>query len=221
MDEKNNLFKNSVYLIASLAGAGLIIYGAIFYTKNSNLNQQTAQILPSADNNQITPADFQEPILGDPNAPVTIIEYGSYLCGHCINFMQKTFPQLEEEYIKTNKVKYIYRSYPPLELGMALACASEQDKFWEYNHEAYYNKITKEDDLKTFAANLNLDTAQFNTCLDSEKYRSVAENWYKQGQDAGVTGTPTFFINGQKVVGDLPYEEIKATIEKALNNTNK
>jgi len=214
MDQPTNYFKSITYILAALAGAGLIIYGAFFYTKPKSANQQ-AKILP--ENNSSIETSFQEPFLGESNAPVTMIEYGSYLCGHCIDFSLNTFPKIEKEYIKTGKIKFIYRSFQPIELSMALMCANEQNKFWEYHNRAISSSIAKEDDLKLFASAIGLDTTKFNECLDSQKYQPTAEKIIKEGQDAGVEGTPTFFINGQKLVGALPYEDFQKAIDKELN----
>lgn len=216
----NNSTKNLVYVLAALIGAGLIIYGAFYYTGMEKTLKQEAQILPLANGDSSANAEpdqvFKEAILGNENAPVIMIEYASYLCGHCVTFYQNTLPKIEENYIKTGKVKLIYRPFPPLEIGMALACAQEQNKFWEYNHEAYNSQIGSPDDLKAIASKIGADADKFNKCFDSEEYKSVAENWYKEAQDANVEGTPTFFINDKKIVGDLPYEDFQKAIDEAL-----
>jgi protein-disulfide isomerase len=209
--DRTNLTKKIIYTLAALLGAGLIIYGAVYYTGKT--------IIPSGGNTSPEDAkaiqDFKEAVLGNEKAPVTMIEYASYLCGHCVTFYQNTFPKIEEDYIKTGKVKMIYRPSPPLEIGMALACAQEQNKFWEYNHEAYESQIGSSDDLKKIAKEIGVDATKFDKCLDSEKYKAVAEQWYKEAQDAHVEGTPTFFINDKKLVGDLPYEDFQKAIEEA------
>jgi len=218
MEQQNTIVKNVLYIIAALAGAGLIIYGAFFYTK-PNVNSQQASIIPKI--NEQTPnnaeINFVDPVLGEEKAPVTIIEYGSYLCGHCIAFGRDTFPKIDENYIKTGKVKFIYRSYPPYELGMALMCANEQNKFWEYHEYAIQNDINKVEDLKSFATSAGLDGSVFDQCFDSGKYQSAAEKIITDGQNAGVSGTPTFFINSQKIVGARAYEDFAKAIDSELN----
>lgn len=211
----NPVLKSIFYIIAALAGAGLIIYGAFFYTKPSAENQK-AQILQSV-NSQNQEQEYNEPILGDENAPITMIEYGSYLCSHCIDFSKNIFPLIYENYIKTGKVKFIYRSFPPYELSIALMCANEQNKFWEYHDQAIRGEISSIDDLKSFANSIGLNQESFDQCLDSQKYLSNAEKIITQGQELGVDGTPTFFINEEKIVGALPYEQFEAAINAALN----
>jgi protein-disulfide isomerase len=221
MEQSNGMLKNAVYVLAAVAGAGLIIYGAFFYTKKPGASPQPAQVLPSPDESlpevaQPVPIDFDEPYLGQKDAPITMIEYGSYLCGHCITFGKETFPKINENYIKTGKVKFIYRSYPPLELGISALCANEQDKFWEYHEYSVNNQIKAEEDLKTFAQAVGLNAEQFNKCLDEKKYNNQAQAWYDAGQSDGVQGTPTFLINGKKLVGGLPYEEFQKELDQAL-----
>lgn len=159
-----------------------------------------------------------ELVMGDPNAPITIIEYSTHLCGHCVRFHQETLPLIIEKYIKTGQVKLIHKVFPPLELGQAVLCAYEQEKYLDYNAYLFEHALELKgvDDLKIFAANLGLETEQFNQCLDSKKYEAIAQKWYDEGQQAGVTGTPTFFINDQKIVGNLPYEEFERVIEQEL-----
>lgn len=160
-----------------------------------------------------------DPVIGDPEAPVTMIEYSTHLCGHCVRFHQETLPLIIEKYIKTGQVKLIPRTFPPLELGQSVLCAHEQGKFLEYNDYVFEHagELQSADGLKTFAANLGLETEQFNQCFDSKKYEERVQEWYQQGQEAGVTGTPTFFINDQKIVGNLPVEEFERVIEEELN----
>lgn len=213
MEQTNNTFRNLIFVVAVVAGAGLIIYGAVFYTKAPQ-KEQKAQI--AAGLSQQESAIAEESVLGNPNAPVTIIEYASHLCGHCLVFGKNTFPKIKEGYIETGKVKFIYRSFPPLEIGMALACAQEQNKFWEYNHYLLDQRITAPEDLAKFAGEIGLNREEFNKCLESLKYQSVAAGWYQQGQNDGVEGTPTFFINGTKLVGNQPYEEFVRIIEEEL-----
>ncbi|KKR03435.1 MAG: DSBA oxidoreductase [Parcubacteria group bacterium GW2011_GWF2_39_13b] len=215
---QNTIGKTIMYVLAALAGAGLIIYGAFFYTKPRAESQQASIIAKTGEQAQnAIKADFVDPVLGNTNAPITIIEYGSYLCGHCNTFSQEIFPIIYENYIKTGKVKFIYRSFPPYELGMALMCANEENKFWEYHDYAIQNQITEVDDLKTFAIGAGLNGPAFNECFDSGKYQETSEAIIVDGQNAGVSGTPTFFINNQKVVGALPYEDFAKAIDAELN----
>ena len=126
-------------------------------------------------------------------------------------------PEIIKNYVITGKVKLILRPFPPYELGQAVLCAKDQGKFLEYHNYLFENsdKIKSVDDLKSFAKNVGLNESEFNQCLDSGKYKSRAEEWYKQGmsdmEKAGIAqdkrGTPAFFINGEPIIGAMPYED--------------
>lgn len=166
-------------------------------------------------------------IIGNENAPVTVVEYYSYFCGYCGLFHRETYPKILEDYISNGKVKYVFRSFPPFELGMAILCANDQNKFSEY-HDALFEKaqnIQQVDDLKTLAKDTGLDEGSFNECFDSQKYLAKTQEWYGQGskdfENAGVPedqrGTPAFFVNGELVVGAQPYDAFAKIIERKLS----
>jgi len=187
-------------------------------SENSTNNENTANV-----DTKVTADDLQ---IGRADAPVTIVEYFSYLCTYCKAFEQETMPKIAENYITTGKARLILRPFPPLETGEAVLCANEQGKFLEYHNHMFANndKLKGLDDLKTFAKNIGLDTEKFNLCLDSAKYKSKSENWYNQGNadfiKANVPtdqrGTPAFYINGQAVIGAQPYENFVTIIDEKL-----
>lgn len=164
--------------------------------------------------------------IGKSDAPVTIIEYYSYLCGYCKLFETDVKPDIVKNYVATGKVKLILRPFPPYELSQSVLCANDQGKFLEYHNYLFENsdKIKSVDDLKSFAKNVGLNESEFNQCLDSGKYKSRTEEWYKQGMDdmekAGIAqdkrGTPAFFINGEPIIGAMPYEDFVKVIESKL-----
>ncbi|PIR79879.1 MAG: hypothetical protein COU25_03050 [Candidatus Levybacteria bacterium CG10_big_fil_rev_8_21_14_0_10_35_13] len=167
------------------------------------------------------------PVLGNKDAKVTIIEFADFQCPFCKRLFDETISQLKKEYVDTGKVKLYYRHFAFLGeesnwAAEASECANEQGKFWGFHDYLYTNQggenvgAFSKDNLKTFAANLGLNTSQFNTCLDSGKYSQKVLDDVTAGQTAGVTGTPTLFINGTMLVGAEPYSNIKAQIEKAL-----
>ncbi|HUT96263.1 MAG TPA: thioredoxin domain-containing protein [Candidatus Paceibacterota bacterium] len=164
--------------------------------------------------------------IGRDDAPVTIIEYYSYLCGYCKQFEDSVKPKIVENYITTGKVKLILRSFPPYELSQAILCANDQEKFLEYHNYLFANndKIESIDNLKSFAKAVGLNESEFSQCLDSGKYKSKAEEWYAQGSDDFIKanipkdrqGTPAFFINGEPAIGSMPYEDFAKIIESKL-----
>ena len=166
-----------------------------------------------------------DPFLGDPNAPVTIVSFEDFQCPFCKRSFDQTFPLLKKEYIDTGKVKFVFRDFPlsfhPQAQSAAEAseCADEQDKFWEYHDALFQNQQTLGPSLYTQLANqLKLDVEQFQQCLDTGKYRQEVQDDFRYGSSVGVSGTPTFFINGIKLVGAQPYQAFQQIIEAELSS---
>lgn len=161
--------------------------------------------------------------LGDEDAPVTIIEFTDYQCPFCARHFTQTFKQIREEYIDTGKVKYVARDYPlgfhqlAQKASEATECAEDQDKFWEMRTMIFENqKSLTADSFKKFAADLGLDSGDFDGCLDSDKYAEEAKKDMADGAASGITGTPGFFINDKKVSGAQPFSSFKAIIDAEL-----
>ncbi len=226
MDDSQKNSKDFL-LPASILVAALLIAGAVIYSTGSKTAGQLADVSATVENKDLADDDV---VLGDPKAPVTIVEFGDYQCPFCGKFFSQVEPLLREEYIKTGKVKMIYRDFAflgPESQAAVLAseCAAEQGKFWAYHDKLYEAEVAdgKEHNgnlssafLKSLAVELNLDSAKFNSCLDSQKYKEEIQKDYNDGVAAGVRGTPTTFVNGEPVSGAVPYETLKALIEKAL-----
>jgi protein-disulfide isomerase len=163
-------------------------------------------------------------VLGDENAPITIIEFSDYECPFCARFYLNTLPRLKSEYIDTGKVKLIYRDFPLSSIhpnaqkaAEAAECAEEQGKYYEMHDKIFENQqaITTTD-LKKYANEIGLDTNTFNVCLDSGEMAGEVQKDFQDGQLAGVRGTPTFFINGKPLVGAQPFEAFQQIIEGEL-----
>ncbi|MCI0549935.1 MAG: DsbA family protein [Anaerolineae bacterium] len=164
---------------------------------------------------------------GDPNAPVTIIEFGDFQCPFCGRHAATVGPQIDEQYIQSGKVRFGYFNFAFLGqesnwAAEAAECASDQNKFWEY-HDMIYSSQTGEnqgafnkDNLKKFAEALGLDTSAFNECLDSGKYTQLIQEESSTASSMGVRSTPTFLINGQAIVGAQPFEIFQQTIDSFL-----
>jgi protein-disulfide isomerase len=151
--------------------------------------------------------DESDPVLGDKDAPITIIEISDFQCPYCANFEAQTFDQLKKAYIDSGKAKLVYRDLPLTQIGHrnapkaaeAAQCAQEQGKFWEYHHKLFaeQDNWSKEQDptalLKGYADDLGLNES-FATCLDDGKMRDRVSADARAAQQAGIRGTPTFFI---------------------------
>jgi len=162
-------------------------------------------------------------VKGDANAPVTIIEFSDFECPFCKRFVSQTLPQIEEKYIKTGKVKFVYKNFPlgfyqnSQKAAEAAACSKDQGKFWEM-HDMLFNKGVKVgiDGFKQYAVDLGLDATKFNTCLDTDAKASEVQTDLAEGSAAGIRGTPGFLINGKKLSGAQPFEVFQQMIEAEL-----
>lgn len=141
-------------------------------------------------------------------------------------FYSETLSQIIEEYVDTGKVKLYYRHLPlafhPQANPLALAseCANDQGKFWEYHDQIFDNTaIVASSDVDTYkqwAADLGLNTSEFNSCLDSAEFQDNVDEDLAAAGVSGASGTPTFYINGQQLVGAQPFASFKAIIDQEL-----
>ena len=174
-----------------------------------------------------------DPALGQADAPVVIVEFSDFQCPYCARFAQQTFPQLKREYIDTGKARLVFRDFPlsfhqnAMSAAEAAQCAYEQDAFWEMHDKLFANQRewAGSADAKqvfiNYAEELGIDLERFRECLDSERYREEIQGDFKDGVSYGVRGTPTFFINGQKLVGAQPFNAFQQVIEEELRAKQK
>ncbi len=158
------------------------------------------------------------PVEGSPNAKVTIVEFSEHLCPYSKR-AQSTVAQIMKDY--DGKVKHVYMHYfihgePPKKSAVAAECAGDQGKFWEYTALVFSDQKVDADSLNAKAVQLNLDMAKFSACIASPAKLAEVERQNALGQQNGVSGTPTFFINGRMIVGAQPYESFKPLIDAEL-----
>jgi len=168
--------------------------------------------------------------MGDPHAPVTIIEFSDFQCAYCRQFYLQAEPALIENEIAAGKVYFVYRSLgdwlgpESQRAAEASYCAADQEKFWEYHDALFSNqglvKFSSEN-LIDLATVLGLEEKTFVDCLANRKYRAQVEQDLQDGLQAGVRGTPSFLINGKLIAGAQPYSVFAQEIEAALNATGK
>jgi protein-disulfide isomerase len=169
--------------------------------------------------------------MGDPDAPVQVVEFSDFQCSACEFFHTETLAQVIDNYVQTGEVYFTYRSFPVIDqrsprkesqtAALAGYCAAEQDRFWEYHDMLFANRIGENAGsftiarLEAMADMLDLDSS-FDRCLAEERYRELLEEDFQLAIQSGVNSTPSFLINGQLVVGALPFEQFAFQIEKAL-----
>jgi protein-disulfide isomerase len=173
--------------------------------------------------------DGGSPIMGNPNAEITILEWGDYQCTFCYKFHQDTLDVIKEDFINTGKVKLIFKDFPLNGPDSFLAaeasyCAEDQEKYWQYHDELYKNWggertgwITR-DSLDEFANSINLDLEQFNKCLDDHKYQNKVISLHEFGKKIGIDATPSFLVfNDEKIIkirGNQPLEVFLKTFDE-------
>lgn len=165
------------------------------------------------------PADA--PALGPANAPVTMVEFLDYQCPYC-HRVQGVVDQVLARY--PDKIRFVHRDFllgnpRSLPAARAARCAGEQGKFWEYHRQLLSDPRHEDADLQRRAAGLGLDTGRFTTCVASNRHDPAIESASEQGRTVGVSGTPTFFINGRRVVGVKPLDELSRMIEEELKRS--
>jgi protein-disulfide isomerase len=164
------------------------------------------------------------PSKGPEYAPVTIVKFEDFQCPFCKQF-QPTVTELLSRY--NGKIRLVHKDLPldsihpqARQVAEAARCADEQGKFWSYHDILYanYQKISEEN-LKNLAKEVDLDVNAFDRCLSSGKFRAAVQRDVIDGAKLGVTGTPTFFINGREISGNQPLEIFEAIIDEELGRT--
>ncbi|KKP42962.1 MAG: DSBA oxidoreductase [Parcubacteria group bacterium GW2011_GWA1_33_6] len=242
-NEKYKLFLPLSIIVASIIISGTILYSDMnssSNTVNNNNNQNNNQqvqgpVKVSVDN---------DAVLGDKNAPITMIEFSDYECPFCKRHFLQVYPDIKKDYIDTGKVKLVFRDFiavdghNPLATteAMAAECAREQggDQMYFKYHDEIFKKTTsngnglKLEDLTTIANSLSINSTQLQQCIDSNKYKEEILKDIADGSKAGVSGTPSFFIgestsdgliDGAMVVGAQPFDAFKVIIEEKLIKT--
>lgn len=212
--------------IQYLEGKGSSSQGS--FAQGSGSPQQaavpTAPPTPTTANVKVLDTD---PVKGNPSAKLTIVEFADFQCPFCERFFKDVYPQIMKDYVDTGKVKFVYKSLAFLgkestDAANAAKCAQEQNKFWEY-HDKLYNSQSGEnqgafapDKLKGFAAALGLDTAAFNSCLDSQKYNAQVTADQAEASKNGFNSTPSVAVGSTPIIGAQPYAQFKTAIEAEL-----
>jgi len=162
---------------------------------------------------------LDDPSLGSPNAPITIVEFGDFECPFC----RESFTIIRElESLYKGRIRLIYRDFPIVDIHknsllahVAANCANEQGKFWAMHDKIFANQDDMlEADLKKYARQIGLDENKFNSCLSSNKYNKEIVEDLNNGVKLGVGRTPTWFMNGYKIEGSITLDQWKDLVEK-------
>lgn len=214
--------------VSIITGAILLVFALAIYPTIAR------SFAPVSEYVKVTPeprpmVDFNA--MGDPSAPVKIIEYSDFLCSYCKRFSDETEKQIVDNYVATGKVYFVYVPYGPggVSIGQesddaakAAFCAADQGQFWQYHDMLFVNQTGEgvgdftEKRLIAFAEFLGLDMDEFTDCYRDNKFETELAQGVKEGIAANVGGTPSFSVNGKIIEGAQPYAVFEQEIETAL-----
>lgn len=224
----NKKQNGDILIFWAIVIAALIIGGALLWTRGD----KTASLFSVKQSESASKKDLLQdfnfkdyPIMGNPTAPLTMLIFSDFQCHFCKLFAQTIKPTLVEKYVKTSQLKIIHLDFPFLSqesgwAAQAAQCANDQNKYWNYTDELHKIQaghdptVFSRKNLVDIARELSMDIGQFNQCLDSEKYMQKIQNSFELGKKMGVDGTPTVFINKQKIDGAQPLEVFEKAIEE-------
>ncbi len=194
-------------------------------TQTTN-NLQAAAVLPQSGIAEITRFEVgidDDPAIGVAGAPITIIEFSDFECPFCQRFHDQTFQAILESY--PGQILFVYRDFPLASIhpnaqkaAEAAQCAFEQGKYWEF-HNALFRNQQHLGNLELYtelAVALEMDQERFNECFESNRYADEVTADFNDARALGITGTPTFFINGRPLVGAQPLDVFVQIIEEEL-----
>ena len=248
-----NKSKPNGLIIGLIVAVGIAAFFAGMYFSNMNSNQISQEDLDDAiaklelkilqnrlpTNQPSEPVKISaddDPIIGDPNAPITIIEFSDFQCPFCARFHVQTLPLLLDQYIEQGKVKLVFRDFPiqsihpnALPASVAAECANEQGEF-KAMHDMLFDNQKQWSDQETvdalsmfsqYATEIGLEQGTFDSCLTSGKYIEEIRNDLDDGRSYDVTGTPGFFVGNDDIgyvelKGAQPFESFKKIIDAQL-----
>lgn len=214
----SSIFQHPWVLILLLAGvfASGIFSGFLIWGGNDPVETPTQSFTRTKVD------EGNNPSIGPADAPITIIEFSDYQCPFCQRWQSQVYQKLLDAY--PTQVRLVYRDLPLISIhpeaepaAMAADCAGEQDAYFKYHDKlfSYEYDLGREAYLK-YAGELNLDMTAFTRCLDNQRYKDEVQADYQYATNLGLGSTPTFFINGIKVVGAQSFETFKSIIDKEL-----
>jgi protein-disulfide isomerase len=252
-DFQTNKSSSKVITIGLMIAIGIAAFFAgMYFTNLDNISQEELeeaiaevelkmlekQLRSEQPNIPLKISADNDPIIGNPNAPVTIIEFSDFQCPFCARFHIQTLPAIIEEYINEDKVKLVFRDFPiqsihpnALPASVAAECANEQGKFKEMHNILFekQNEWSKQNIdnaiilFNQYALEIQLEEEKFDSCLRNGKYIEEIQKDLSDGRAYGISGTPGFFIGNDEIgfvelKGAQPFESFKKIIDSQLKN---
>ncbi|MCB8982545.1 MAG: DsbA family protein [Ardenticatenaceae bacterium] len=227
--------KTNWLIIGGIIGLGVIgLFGLLFASlQGSGTSTAAATPSPSFVLEDYCASNPDNCIaIGPADAPVTVVEVSDYGCGHCASFNLNSAATLKSEYVDTGEVRWItmpyalggQSGYPTLPSAASAMCASEQGtEAFEKYHETLFTlqgtgNYNTRDGFLQIAQAVGLDMDAFTACYDDGRYESAVSNNIQAANRSGVAATPTFFVNGQKVEGNLPLDNFRQLLDSQVNS---
>jgi protein-disulfide isomerase len=202
--------------------------------EKANTYSSTNQTTETTSNNLSAASLIEQgsPIIGNPDAPVTLIEFGDFQCEFCARFAKVTEPTINATYIQTGKANMVFKHFVThgdhsITAAIASQCANEQGQFWKFYKTVYENQGPENsgwantENIKKLALQIpGLDKQKFDSCIDSQNYKSVVDNDMNLGVSLGMKGTPSFIIvkndgsNPETLLGAQPFPSFQSIIDK-------
>ncbi|MBI1970964.1 DsbA family protein [Candidatus Woesearchaeota archaeon] len=224
--------KSDVWKITTVVLAVLLVWSLFFRGPAGAIPTPTGAVVAqqptAAPAARVQVSADDDPVKGDKDAPVTIIEFSDYQCPFCGRFYTQTLPELEKEYISTGKVKLVYRDFPLTSIhqeakpaAIAANCARKQggdEMYYKYHDKLFIGggQALSAGTYKTYATELGLNMNKFEQCLADPSVAQEVDSDTQDGMRSGVQGTPAFFVNGQLLSGAQPFPAFKQMIDAEL-----
>jgi len=219
-----------------------VVIVAVMFGLNGTFNESELAIKPTPQIDSVGPVEITmetfvengSPVLGNPDAPITLVEFGDYQCHYCNVFFENTEEEIIKKYVETGKVKMIFKDYniigkDSVKASQGAHCAKEQNLFWEY-HDILYSNWTGENNgwasgtnLANYAQDIGLEMNQWTDCMTQQKYSKTILTSNEDAKKLQLTGTPAFFVinsDGQvsKLFGAQPYDVFERVFDEQLEN---
>ncbi len=217
--------RNMLIVAGGAVAVAAIVAGVYFGTRAPAPGPAPVAVAATADKAALMGVLPTDHVLGDPKAPVTIIEYASLTCSHCAHFHTQILPDLKKKWIDTGKVKLVYRDYPLDQIAVKAAQIAEcvgNDKYFGVLDIIFRGQpqwATGADPIAELAKPLRiagLGEAEIKSCLANDAMLNAVLNDYRSGETLGVNATPTLFIGGQLYRGSRSVEDIDAALVKLV-----
>jgi len=229
-DRRKKNQRQKTLMLTLMIGGVVVVIGAISlaFISSSRVNLSLNDIIQPEIDLRVR---VDRNTLGDPNAPVVIEEYSDFGCSHCADFALGTKKLIEQEYIESGQVYMVFHSVggllgspATLQAAEGAYCAADQNAFWPFHDLIFANQVTLFQNrnadisgtLVQFAELLELNPDQFDTCLAERKYQNLAAQDEVDATQKGITGTPTFIVNGVLLRGNQSFENFQQVIEEEL-----